>query len=157
MLVSSKSQIQRIPKSMNLLSGFKVKPIDDYECRQIFFGERYFVVWSSSPNSDSFVMSSRRRVQRWRVDRNARYIKFYNPGCHNPKLCIENGSDVHIIFLRYRTIFKCLVRMMILKKRAKIRVKARKNLRIANLFRRVGDTNLNVRILSFIEICNKKK
>lgn len=63
---------------------------------------------------------------------------------------IENGKDVHIIFLKYRTIFKCLIRLMVLKKRAQTRIIARKSLRVANLFRGIGHSNLNPHIISFI-------
>jgi|TARA_Y100000768_G_scaffold373204_1_gene341584 hypothetical protein len=38
----------------------------------------------------------------------------------------------------YRTIFKCIVRLMVLKKRAQTRILARKNLKIENLHRGVG-------------------
>ena len=77
------------------------------------------------------------------------YIKVYWPKKGNPEY-VKNGFHVDIIFLKYRTIFKWIVSLMMLKKRAQMRIKARKNLIIAHLFRGVGNDNLNTQILTFV-------
>jgi hypothetical protein len=85
----------------------------------------------------------------WRMQTRGEFIKVYWPRHGDPEY-VKNGSHVHIIFLKYRTIFKCLIRLMVLKKRAQTRIIARKSLRVANLFRGVGHSNLNPHIISFI-------
>ena len=86
---------------------------------------------------------------KWRMQTRAEFIKVYWPRKGDPEY-IQNGFQVHIIFLKYRTIFKCLIRLMVLKKRGQTRIRTRKSLRVANLFRGVGHSNLNRHIISFI-------
>jgi hypothetical protein len=83
------------------------------------------------------------------MHRRGEFIKVYWPAKGNPEY-IQNGFQVHIIFLKYRTIFRCIIRLMMLKKRAHTRILARKSLKIANLFRGIGHMNLNHRILDFV-------
>ena len=77
------------------------------------------------------------------------FIKVYWPRKGDPEY-IQNGLQIHIIFLKYRTIFKCIIRLMVLKKRAQIRIRAKKSMRVANLFRGVGNTNLTHHILTYV-------
>ena len=86
---------------------------------------------------------------KWRMHTRTEFIKVYWPRKGDPEY-IQNGLQIHIIFLKYRTIFKCIIRLMMLKKRAHTRILTRKNLKIANLFRGIGHSNLNTCISNFV-------
>lgn len=136
-------------------SPFIIKPIDDFKCANFKFDKRYILIqltrssWDNCHYASEGVVGWKRPLMKWRVHTRGEYIKVYWPKKGEPEY-IQNGFQVHIIFLKYRTIFKCLIRLMMLKKRAQMRIKARKNLKIAHLFRGVGNDNLNTQILTFV-------
>ena len=136
-------------------SPFIIKPIGDFKYANFEFDKRYFLIQLARSSLDQCDYASEggfgleRPLMKWRIHTRGEYIKVYWPKKGNPEY-VKNGTHVHIIFLKYRTIFKCLIRLMILKKRAQMRIKARKNLIIAHLFRGVGNDNLNTQILTFV-------
>ena len=136
-------------------SPFIIKPIGDFKCANFEFDKRYILIqltrssWDHCHYASEGGVGWKRPLMKWRVHTRGEYIKVYWPKKGNPEY-VKNGTHVHIIFLKYRTIFKCLIRLMILKKRAQMRIKARKNLIIAHLFRGVGNDNLNTQILTFV-------
>jgi hypothetical protein len=80
---------------------------------------------------------------KWKVHGNAEYIQFYwqSPGvlCNkNTPYKFINGDKITIIRLKFRAVFKCLLRLMVLKRRVQIRIKTRKNLVNARLFAHLG-------------------
>ena len=134
---------------------FIIKPIGDFKCSNFEFDKRYYLIqlarssWDNCHYASEGGFGRERPLMKWRIHTHGEYIKVYWPRKGNPEY-VKNGSHVHIIFLKYRTIFKCLIRLMMLKKRAQVRIKARKNLKIARLFRGVGHSNLNAQILTFV-------
>ena len=138
-------------------SPFIIKPIGDFKCANFEFDKRYILIqlgemsawWDQCHYASEGGFGRERPLMKWRVHTRGEYIKVYWPKKGNPEY-VKNGTHVHIIFLKYRTIFKYLIRLMILKKRAQMRIKARKNLIIAHLFRGVGNDNLNAQILVFV-------
>tara|TARA_B100001063_G_C16473801_1_gene409141 strand:- start:169 stop:486 length:318 start_codon:yes stop_codon:yes gene_type:complete len=98
---------------------------------------------------DEWVGERHEPILKWRMHTRGEFIKLYWPTKSEPEY-VENGTHVHIIFLKYRTIFKFIIRLMVFKKRAHTRILARKNLKIANLFRGVGHSNLNTCISNFV-------
>ena len=134
---------------------FIIKSIDGFKCPNFEFDKRYLLIQLARSSWDNCHYASEggfgrdRPLMKWRIHTHGEYIKVYWPRKGNPEY-VKNGSHVHIIFLKYRTIFKCLIRIMMLKKRAQVRIKARKNLKIARLFRGVGHSNLNAQIMTFI-------
>ena len=136
-------------------SPFIIKSIGDFKCSKFEFDKRYLLIRLSRSSWDhcNYVSEGgfgrERPLMKWRMQTRAEFIKVYWPRNGDPEY-VKNGSHVHIIFLKYRTIFKCLIRLMVLKKRAQTRIIARKSLRVANLFRGVGHSNLNPHIISYI-------
>ena len=134
---------------------FIIKPIGDFKCSTFEFDKRYLLIQLTRGSWDHYQYVSEggfgreRPLMKWRIHTRGEFIKLYWPRHGNPEY-LKNGFHVHVIFLKYRTIFKFLIRLMILKKRAQIRIKTRKNLKIANLFRSVGHSNLNHNILTFV-------
>ncbi len=150
----------KIQKTMRVVgySPFIIKPIGGFKCPYINFGQCYHLILPALVGAggvpDNFYNFVERRgdptapLMNWRVHWHCRNIKFYWP--FDNRCPIENGKDVHIIFLKYRTIFNCLIRLMVLKKRGQTRIRTRKSLKVSNLFRGVGHSNLNRHIISFI-------
>lgn len=136
-------------------SPFIIKSIGDFKCSKFEFDKRYLLIRLSRSSWDhcNYVSEGgfgrERPLMKWRMQTRAEFIKVYWPRHGDPEY-VKNGSHVHIIFLKYRTIFKCLIRLMVLKKRAQTRIIARKSLRVANLFRGIGHSNLNPHIISYI-------
>ena len=142
-------------------SPFIIKPIGEFKVPDIAFYKRYILIklarssWDhcnyvahGSPH-DEWDGERHLPIMKWRMHTRGEFIKVYWPTKGNPEY-VKNGTHVDIIFLKYRTIFKCLIRLMMLKKRAQIRIKARKNLHIAHVFRGLGNSNLNECILNFV-------
>ena len=140
-------------------SPFIIKPIGEFKCPNFEFDKRYLLIqlakrllpasWDHCHYASEGGFGRERPLMKWRVHTRGEFIKVYWPKKGNPEY-VQNGFHVHIIFLKYRTIFKCLIRLMMLKKRAQMRIKTRKNLKIARLFRGVGHSNLNTQILTFV-------
>ena len=134
---------------------FIIKPIGDFKCSNLEFDKRYNLIQLTRNSWDHYHYASEggfgreRPLMKWRVHTRGDFIKLYWPRHGNPEY-VKNGFHVDIIFLKYRTIFKWIVSLMMLKKRAQMRIKARKNLMVANLFRGVGNSNLNTHILLFV-------
>ena len=142
-------------------SPFIIKSIGDFKWSDIAFDKRYILINLSrsscdqcnyvahgSPD-DEWVGERHEPILKWRMHTRGEFIKLYWPTKSEPEY-VENGTHVHIIFLKYRTIFKFIIRLMVFKKRAHTRILARKNLKIANLFRGVGHSNLNTCISNFV-------
>lgn len=135
-------------------SPFIINPIGDFKCSDIEFDQRYILIhllrstWDNC-NYVALCDQKNKPLMKWRMHTRAEFIKVYWPKKGEPEY-IQNGFQVNIIFLKYRTIFRCIIRLMVLKKRAHTRILARKNLKIANLFRGVGHSNLNTCILNFM-------
>ncbi len=136
-------------------SPFIIKPIGEFKCSSFEFNKCYYLIqlarnsWDHCNYVSEGGLGRDTPIMKWRMHTRAEFIKVYWPRRGDPEY-VQNGLQVHIIFLKYRTIFRCIVRLMMLKKRAQIRIKARKNLRVANLFRGIGNNNLNTHILLFV-------
>ena len=138
-------------------SPFIVKSIGDFKCSNLEFGKRYYLIqlgemsawWDQCHYVSEGGFGRERPLMKWRIHTRGEFIKIYWPRKGDPEY-IQNGFQVHILFLKYRTIFKYIVRLMMLKKRAQMRIKTRKNLKIAHLFRGVGHSNLNHKIITFV-------
>ena len=135
-------------------SPFIIKPIGEFKCSKFEFDTRYNLIKLARNSLDhcnyaAHANNTTRPLMKWRIHRRGEFIKVYWPKKGEPEY-IQNGFHVHIIFLKYRTIFKFVIRLMVLKKRAHTRILARKNLKIANLFRGIGHSNLNTCILNFV-------
>lgn len=136
-------------------SPFIIKPIGDFKSSNFEFDKRYYLIhltrssWDHCNYVSEGGFGRERPLMKWRMHTRSEFIKVYWPRKGDPEY-IQNGFQVHIIFLKYRTIFKCIIRLMMLKKRAHTRILARKNLKIANLFRGVGHSNLNTCISNFV-------
>lgn len=135
-------------------SPFIIKSIDNFKCSKLEFNKRYILIKLAHDSSDHCnyvigVVHNIKVAMQWRMHTRGNFIKLYWPTKPEP-VYIKNGFHVHIIFLKYRTIFKCIIRLMMLKKKAQMRIKVRKNLRIANLFRGIGNSNLNTEIMAFV-------
>ena len=135
-------------------SPFIIKSIGDFKCSKFEFDKRYLLIRLSRSSWDhcNYICEYHDKdkpLMKWRMQTRGEFIKVYWPRKGDPEY-IQNGLQIHIIFLKYRTIFKCIIRLMMLKKRAHTRILARKNLKIANLFRGVGHSNLNTCISNFV-------
>jgi len=132
---------------------FIIKPIGKFKCSNLEFDKRYLLIRLARSSWDhcNYVAESLnyKTLTKWRMHTRGEFIKLYWPAKGIPEY-IQNGFQVHIIFLKYRTIFRCIIRLMVLKKRADTRILARKSLKIANLFRGIGHTNLNHYIGNFV-------
>lgn len=153
--MSTQTSHQKNSMTTNGYSPFIIKPIGEFKCSSFEFNKCYYLIHLARSSWDhcNYVSEGgavkERPLMKWRMHTRAEFIKVYWPRHGDPEY-VQNGMQVHIIFLKYRTIFRCIVRLMMLKKRAQTRIKARKNLRIANLFRGIGNSNLNPRILAFV-------
>ena len=135
-------------------SPFIIKPNGNFKCSRFEFNKRYILIRLARGSWDDchYVTEYNQKTvvaMMWRMQTRGEFIKMYWPAIGNPEY-IKNGFHVHIIFLKYRTIFKCIIRLMMLKKRVQIRIKTKKNLNIANLFRGVGNSILNTKIMAFV-------
>jgi hypothetical protein len=142
-------------------SPFIIKPIGDFKCSDIAFDKRYILIKLAKKSQDhcNYVAHGspddewdgeiHNPIMKWRMHTRGEFIKLYWPTKSEPEY-IENDTHVQIIFLKYRTIFRCIIRLMVLKKRAHTRIMARKNLKIANLFHGLGHMNLYNCILNFV-------
>lgn len=139
----------------SFFSPFIIKPIGRFKCTEIEFKRRYNLIQlnRSSYDNCNYVVDAfdgnTSPLMNWRIHNNGDYIKLYWPKAGETER-IYNGLNVHIIFLKYRTIFKCIIRLIMLKKRVQIRMKLLHRLRVANLFRVLGHSNLNVKIMTFV-------
>ena len=135
---------------------FQIQPIGTFKCENFHFHQTYYLIPLASNKWDDchYVIDTTTKINKgpimnWRIHKKGDFIKLYWPSKGTPEF-IQNGTHVRIIFIKYRGIFRCLIRLMMIKKRAQMRIKARKNLRIAHLFRGVGNENLNTQILTFV-------
>lgn len=137
----------------NGYSPFIIKSIGGFECSNIAFDQRYYLIQLARSSWDhcNYVTHANGGppLMKWRIHTRGEFIKVYWPKKGQPEY-IQNGFQVHIIFLKYRTIFRCIIHLMMLKKRAQTRIKSRKNLKVANLFRGIGNSNLTPHILAFV-------
>ena len=73
------------------------------------------------------------KILNWRVQKDMKYVQLYwaPKGCPTQMI---NGTHVHIIRVKYQYIFKFIITLIRLAYRAKIRIRTRKSLIIANIF-----------------------
>ena len=103
-------------------SPFIIKPIGDFKSSNVEFDKRYYLIhltrssWDHCNYVSEGGFGRERPLMKWRMHTRSEFIKVYWPRHGDPEY-VKNGSHVHIIFLKYRTIFKCLIRLMVLKKK----------------------------------------
>ena len=86
-------------------------------------------------------------ILNWRVDLDMKYIQLY--WCtHLHQL--ENNNHVILIRPKYRIIFRCIARLIQLKKRAQVRVKTRQSFRVSGMFKRHIFAPASHRVIAFI-------
>ena len=86
-------------------------------------------------------------VLRWRVDIDMKYIQLYwSTHLHH----LENNNHVILIRPKYRIIFRCIARLIQLKKRAQVRVKTRQSYRVSGMFKRHIFAPASHRVIAFI-------
>lgn len=89
----------------------------------------------------------------WRIDNDGKYIQLYwvsIVGAGIPITRLENNKHIIIIRIKPRAIFRCIVRLMQLKKRTKYRINTKKNYLISGMFRLSCFAQIKHRILSYI-------
>ena len=97
-------------------------------------------------------------VLRWRVDIDMKYIQLYwSTHLHHSKnnnhgilIRLKNNNHVILIRPKYRIIFRCIARLIQLKKRAQVRVKTRKSFRVSGMFKRHIFAPASHRVFAFI-------
>ena len=86
-------------------------------------------------------------ILNWRVDIDMNYIQLYwSSHLHH----LENNNHVILIRPKYRIIFRCIARLIQLKKRAQIRVKTRQSFRVSGMFKRHIFAPVSHRVFAFI-------
>jgi hypothetical protein len=105
-------------------------------------GYCYVVKWTKYNNG-------KQPLEKWRIKSNGDNIRLYwhHPRCPN---FLVNGKHYRIAHLKYRAIFKCVVRLLRLKKIAKTRVYTRHSFRVSGTLRRHTFAPAHHRILAFI-------
>ena len=84
---------------------------------------------------------------KWRVDVYMRYIQLYwSTHLHH----LENNNHVILIRPKYRIIFRCIARLIQLKKRAQVRVKTRQSFRVSGMFKRHIFAPASHRVFAYI-------
>ena len=86
-------------------------------------------------------------ILNWRVDLDMKYIQLY--WCTHINQ-LENNNHVILIRPKYRIIFRCIARLIQLKKRAQIRVKTRHSFRVSGMFKRHIFAPARHRVIAFI-------
>ena len=148
---------------------FIVKRIEPRNCSSVDHAVKYETTYFMIPNNArgsrdnchyvvETVMNNRKsHLLPWRVHENGDYIQLYWYGGNYTRdkgdpYRLENGKQLIIIRLKFRAIFKGILRFIALKRRAQIRIKTRENLRSARLFVRfgMGHSNLNHEILKYV-------
>ena len=86
-------------------------------------------------------------ILRWRVDIDMKYIQLYwSTHLHH----LENNNHVILIRPKYRIIFRCIARLIQLKKRAQVRVKTRQSFRVSGMFKRHIFAPASHRVFAYI-------
>ena len=90
-------------------------------------------------------------VMKWKIDTHLNYIVLPSNGSRSHEI-LENGKQLIIIRTRYRTLFKCILKWAILKTRAQLRIRSKKNMKEANLFLNlgIGHSHLENYIIQYI-------
>jgi hypothetical protein len=84
---------------------------------------------------------------KWRVDIDMKYIQLYwSTHLHH----LENNNHVILIRPKYRIIFRCIARLIQLKKRAQVRVKTRQSFRVSGMFKRHIFAPASHRVFAYI-------
>ena len=94
-------------------------------------------------------MGGKAPLLNWRIDVDLKYIQLYwSKGLHMGRM--ENNKHVMIIRPKYRVIFRCIARLIQLKKRAQVRVKTRQSFRVSGLFKRHVFAPASMRVFAYI-------
>lgn len=123
------------------------------EDAQKVFEKRWGQEWDHMNYAvDKVTKKKKGTLLKWRIHENMDYIQLYwlPFGCKFSKL--ENGKHIYIIRTKFRVLFKCILRLLIIARRVKIRLQTRKSLNVASIFRKkgVGHVYLNRIISTFI-------
>ena len=91
--------------------------------------------------------SGKAPLLKWRIDVDLKYIQLYwSKGLSR----LENNKHVMIIRPKYRVIFRCIARLIQLKKRAQVRVKTRQSFRVSGMFKRHIFAPASMRVFAYI-------
>ena len=86
-------------------------------------------------------------ILNWRVDIDMNYIQLYwSSHLHH----LENNNHVILIRPKYRIIFRCIARLIQLKKRAQVRVNTKHSFRVSGMFKRDIFAPASHRVFAFI-------
>ena len=86
-------------------------------------------------------------ILNWRVDLDMKYIQLY---WSKDISRLENNKHVILIRPKYRIIFRCIARLIQLKKRAQVRVNTRHSFRVSGMFKRDIFAPASHRVFAFI-------
>ena len=86
-------------------------------------------------------------ILNWRVDLDMKYIQLY---WSKDISRLENNKHVILIRPKYRIIFRCIARLIQLKKRAQVRVNTRHSFRVSGMFKLSIFTPVRKRVFDFI-------
>ena len=103
-----------------------------------------------------YVYNSEGKIQYWTISSNLDHIQLYWSNTHRhtkefvwPNI-INNGTHIHIIRLKFKIIFKSIIKLMKIKYRAKQRLYTRKSFLCSGVFRKHVFGPAKRRILNFI-------
>ena len=113
--------------------------INEFQYGQILDNCRY-VVKKNPPNRISPILN-------WRVNLDMKYIQLY---WSKDISRLENNKHVILIRPKYRIIFRCIARLIQLKKRAQVRVNTRHSFRVSGMFKLSIFTPVRKRVFDFI-------
>ncbi len=122
----------RVPlrEKMYLIRASKSKKLDN--C--------HYVVKKNTRNDMSLILN-------WRIHTDCEYIQLY---WGHGILRLENNKHIRIIRPKYRIIFRCIARLIQLKKRAQVRVKTRQSFRVSGMFKRHIFAPASHRVFAYI-------
>ena len=112
----------------------------------------YLIRASKSKKLDNchYVVKKKTRMSpilNWRIHTDCEYIQLYwGQGI----LRLENNKHIRIIRPKFRIIFRCIARLIQLKKRAQIRVKTRKSFKVSGMFKRHIFAPASHRVFAYI-------
>ena len=119
------------------------------------FGEYLYLINNpKSKNLDNcrYVVKKKTRegkspILNWRIDVDMKYIQLYwSTNLHH----LVNNKHVRLIRPKFRIIFRCIARLIQLKKRAQVRVKTRQSFRVSGMLKLDIFAPASHRVIAFV-------
>ena len=114
----------------------------------------YLINYHKSKNLDNCRYVCQRTIGgtpllNWRIDGELQYIQLYWTPFGKPHR-LENNKHVMIIRSKFRILFRCIARLIQLKKRSQVRIKTRQSFSVSGMFKLSIFAPVSHRVIAFI-------